>query len=180
MRDFGGLVRRPDGPAARSRKAVIAVVGVVCLAVAIAWLAQGRVTTTPEAAVEERIEEAAAKIQPSLDPSGDFAQRYPGSPWERRNNILSEIVDIVERAGDPYDLSEEVREYLRGLGGTLDESCAEVLSNLGKDPAIWSGIVSHAGTLREELLRRFDAAIAPWPEEHRASLRGVKPMFVCR
>ncbi len=180
MRDFGGLVRRPDGPAGRSRKAVIAVVAVVSLAVAIAWLAQGRVTTTPEAAVEERIEEAASKIQPSLDPLGDNTQRYLGSPWERRNNILSEVVDIVERPEDPYDLAEEVREYLRGLGGSLDDSCAELLSNLTRDPVNWSGVVSYAGGVRDGLIRRFDAAIAPWPEEHRTSLRGVKPMFVCR
>ncbi len=167
-------------PPGRSRKAVIAVVAVVCLAVAIAWLAQGRVTTTPETPAEERIEEASAKIQPSIDPNGDTAQRYPGSPWERRNNILSEIVGIVEQAGDPYDLSEDVREYVRGLGSTLDDACAEVLSKLSRDPVNWAGVVSYAGTVREDLLHRFDAAIGPWPEAHRASLRGVKPLFVCR
>jgi hypothetical protein len=180
MRDFGGMVRRDDESRGRSRKAVIAVVFVVSLAVAIAWLAQGRVTTAPEAPAEERIEEAAAKILPSIDPRGETAQRYPGSPWERRNNILLEIVEMVEQPGDPYDLSEEVRDYVRGLGSTLDDSCAEVLSKLSRDPVTWAGVVTYAGGIREDLLYRYDAAVSPWPESHSISLRGVKQLFVCR
>ncbi|MFH1529139.1 MAG: hypothetical protein ABIK09_00215 [Pseudomonadota bacterium] len=180
MKDFGGRVHRDEDSPGRSKKAVIAVITVICLAVAIAWIAQGRVDREPEAPADERLVKAAAKIQPSLDPSGEISQRYPGSPWERRNNMLQEIVDIVEGGGDPYDLSEEVRNYVRGISKAVDASCAEVLSNLGRDAVIWSGVVSHAGEIQERLLRRFDQAVAPWPEENRTSLRGVKPLFACR
>jgi len=179
MRDFGGLVRREQSHG-RSRRAAAVVIAVVCLAVAIAWLAQGRIDQEPEAPAEERLEEAAAGIRPSLDPAGEISQRYPGSPWERRNNMLLEVVTIVERGGDTYELSEQVRDYLREVRTAIDESCAEVLSLLSREPVPWSGVVAHAGMLREELLRRFDRAVSAWPEEHRRSLRGVKTLFVCR
>jgi len=180
MKDFGGLVRRHDESPGRSKMAVISVIFVICLAVAVAWLAQGRVDKTPDAPAEERLEEAAAAIRPSLDPGGETSQRYPGSPWERRNNMFQEIVDIAERGGDPYDLSEEIRDYLREISKAVDESCAEVLSSLTKDAVFWSGVVSYAGGIQEQLIRRFDKAIEPWPEEHRASIRGVKQLFFCR
>lgn len=180
MKDFGGLVRSEDGVEGRSRRPMLVVVGVVSLAVVVAWFAQRKVDIKPDIPVEERIEEAAAKIQPSLDPQGDTAERYPGSPWERRNNMIMEIVDIVERGGDTYTLSEEVREYARTIKDAVDESCAEVLVLLSKNPVEWSGVISHAGTMREGLLRRFDQAIAPWPNEHRKSLLGVKTLFECR
>ena len=181
MKDFGGLVGpRGEEARGRSRKAVIAVASVVCLAVAIAWLAQGRVDPQPETPPEQSLAEASANIEPSIDPRGETAQRYPGSPWERRNNMLQEVVTIVERGGDPYLLSGEVREYLRSIRPAVDSSCAEVLSLLGRDVVIWSGVVSYAGGLREALLRRFDTAVETWPEEHRNSMRGVKQLFVCK
>ncbi len=180
MKDFGGLIRRGEESQVRSKKAVIAVLSVVSLAVAVAWLAQGRMDQEPEAPAAERLEEAAATIRPSLDPNGETARLYPGSPWERRNNMFQEIVEIVERGGDTYDLSEEVRDYVRGINAAVDESCAEVLSHLTRDAVSWSGVVSYAGGIREQLLRRFDEAVEPWPEEHRMSIRGVKPLFVCR
>jgi len=180
MKDFGGLVRRKDTSAGRSRKAVVAVAGVVCLAVVVAWLAQGRIDPEPEVPAEERLEEAAAGIRPSLDPEGATAERYPGSPWERRNNMLQEIVTIAEREGDTYEVSEKVRSYIRDISPAIDESCAELLSLLEKDSVPWSGVVAHAGMLREDLLRRFDHAVSAWAEDHRRSLRGVKALFVCR
>lgn len=180
MRDFGGLVRPKDGVEGRSRRPMLVVVAVVSLGVIVAWFAQRKVDIKPEIAIEERIEEASAKIQPSLDPNGTALDRYPGSPWERRNNMITEIVDIVERGGDTYALSEEAREYTRNIKPAVDESCAEVLVFISKNPVEWSGVISHAGAIREGLLRRFDLAIAPWPQEHRKSLLGIKPLFECR
>ena len=180
MKDFGGLIRTGEGEPGRSPRAVAIVVSVICLAVGIAWLAQGRLDEAPEPPGEEKIETAERGIQASLDPRGETAERYPGSPWERRNNMLQEIVDLVEGGGDPYDTAEEVRDYARGIRSEVDRSCAELLTILSKTPEPWAGVVVAAGAQREALMARFDAAVAPWPEEYRRSLRGVKQLFICK
>ena len=178
MKDFGGLIRTEEGAPGRSPRAVAVVVSVVCLAVGIAWLAQSRLDVAPEPPAEEKIEKAG--IQASLDPRGETAERYSGSPWERRNNMLQEIVNMVEGGDDPYDAAEEVRDYARGVRPEVDRSCAELLTILTKNPEPWAGVVVAAGAQREALMARFDAAVAPWPEEYRRSLRGVKQLFVCK
>ncbi len=180
MKDFGGLIRTEDGIPGRSPRAVAMVVSVICLAVGIAWLAQSRLDEAPESPAEEKIEKAEQGIHASLDPKGETAQRYPGSPWERRNNMIEEIVNMVEGDADPYEASEEVRGYAREIRPEVDRCCAELLTILSKTPEAWAGVVVAAGAQREALMARFDAAVAPWPEEYRRSLRGVKQLFNCK
>ncbi|MBM4370513.1 MAG: hypothetical protein FJ098_02615 [Deltaproteobacteria bacterium] len=159
---------------------VFMVLGVIVLAVVVAWLAQGRVGRGRDPAAPRPEQSAAQAVQPSLDPKGDQLERYPGSPWERRNNLLQEVVVLAEKNAEPYGRALEVRDYLRDIGPALDESCAEILSLLDSGAAEWTAVIAHAGREREALLERWDQALLGWPEVHAITVKGIRAQFTCR